>query len=243
MDDAGGRREEHGGQSGEHAGGQSEEHGGQSQQDDGSQTEEHGGGQQMGRQSDSFLGLSMRGFTVATGYVATGLLALTLLIGPANLLLRRRNPVSGYLRRDVGTWTAIFSVVHVIYGLEPQGGRILNNAVNVYFVGDGGPLTNSFGLGNWTGLAALVIVVGLLALSSDAALRKLKAKKWKRLQRLNYALFALVIAHAFFYGALLRTDSPYTLLLLLSVIAVFVGQTVGIRLYRQRYARRTAESG
>jgi sulfoxide reductase heme-binding subunit YedZ len=41
-------------------------------------------------------------FTVATGYLATGLLALTLLIGPANLLLRRRNPVSSYLRRDVG---------------------------------------------------------------------------------------------------------------------------------------------
>ena len=39
---------------------------------------------------------------VATGYVATGLLALTLLVGPANLLLRRRNPISSYLRRDAG---------------------------------------------------------------------------------------------------------------------------------------------
>lgn len=74
---------------------------------------------------------------------------------------------------------------------------------------DGRPLLNSFGLGNWTGLAALVLVVGLLALSSDAALRKLKAGPWKRLQRLNYALFALVILHAFFYGSLLRTTSPF----------------------------------
>lgn len=47
--------------------------------------------------------------TVATGYVATGPLGLTLLIGPANLLLRRRNPISSYLRRDVGMWTAGFS--------------------------------------------------------------------------------------------------------------------------------------
>ena len=31
----------------------------------------------------------------------------------------------------------------------------------------------------------------------------------KRLQRLNYVLFALVIAHAFFYGALGRTPTPF----------------------------------
>ncbi len=185
--------------------------------------------------SDSFLGLSIRRFTVATGYVATGLLGLTLLIGPANLLLRRRNPVSSYLRRDVGTWTAIFSVVHVIYGLQVHDR--LSDFLNYFVAPDGSPLTNSFGLANWTGLAATVIVVGLLALSSDFALRKLKARTWKNLQRLNYALFALVIVHAFFYGAVVRMDSPYTLLLLLSVIAVFVGQAVGVWLWRRRHSR------
>jgi len=96
-----------------------------------------------------------------------------------------------------------------------------------FFILDGSPLTNSFGLGNWTGLAALVVVAGLLALSSDAVLGKLKAKNWKRLQRLNYALFALVIAHAFFYGALVRETSPYTILGLSVVFAVVVGQGRG----------------
>jgi hypothetical protein len=96
--------------------------------------------------------------TVATGYVALGLLALTLLIGPANLLLRRKNPVSSSLRRDAGTWTAIASVVHVVLGLQLHG-RGSFSFVD-FFVADGRPLTNSFGLGNWTGLAALVIVVG-----------------------------------------------------------------------------------
>jgi hypothetical protein len=47
-------------------------------------------------------GAFVQRFTVATGYVVTGLLALTLLIGPANLVLRRRNPVSSYLRRVSG---------------------------------------------------------------------------------------------------------------------------------------------
>jgi methionine sulfoxide reductase heme-binding subunit len=179
--------------------------------------------------------------TKATGYVATGLIALTLLIGPANLLLRRRNPLSSYLRRDVGMWAAIFSAVHVIFALQLHGdGQILD--FRKYFVApDGRPWLNSFGLGNWTGLAALVIVTGLLALSTDGALRELKAKTWKDLQRLNYTLFALVIAHAFFYGALLRTTSPFTLLLIFIVIAVVVGQMVGIWLWRRRYSRTIAK--
>jgi methionine sulfoxide reductase heme-binding subunit len=181
-------------------------------------------------------------FTTATGYLALGLLALTLLIGPANLLLRRRTPVSSYLARDVGMWAAIVSVVHVIAGFfvhgppAPLGERI----VHYFFAPDGSPLTNTFGWGNWTGLAATVIVVGLLTISSDFALRKLKAKRWKNLQRLNYALFALVIAHAIFYGALLRVTSLSTLLLGLIVIAVFVGQAVGVWLWRRRHARTTA---
>jgi sulfoxide reductase heme-binding subunit YedZ len=181
--------------------------------------------------------------TVATGYVATGLLTLTLLIGPANLLFRKRNPVSSYLRRDVGMWTAAFSVVHVIYGSLLHSGGQLAAFLNYFVMSDGSPRLNSFGLGNWTGLAGTVIVVGLLALSSDLALRKLKAPRWKLLQRLNYALFALVVVHAFFYGALLRMTSPFTLLLVLSVIAVLVGQVVGIWMWRRRYSRSRAFAG
>ena len=180
-------------------------------------------------------------FTVATGYVALMLLGLTLLIGPANLLLRRRNPVSSYLRRDAGMWTAAFSVVHVIFGLQVHSGGQLAGYLIYFFAPNGSPLTNSFGLGNWTGLAATVIVVGLLAISSNFALRKLKAGPWKWLQRLNYALFALVIAHAFFYGALLRVTSPFTFLLGITVIAVFIGQAVGVWLWRRRHARPTHE--
>jgi methionine sulfoxide reductase heme-binding subunit len=184
----------------------------------------------------------IRRFTIATGYVATGLLALTLLVGPANLLLGRRDPVSTYLRRDVGTWTAIFSVVHVIFGLQVHGTGRLSGFLAYFVVPDGSPLTNSFGLGNWSGLAATVIVVGLLAISSDFALRIFKARSWKNLQRLNYALFALVVVHAFFYGALVRTNSPYTLLLLFSVVAVFGGQALGIWLWRRRRSRTAAGS-
>jgi hypothetical protein len=102
--------------------------------------------------------------------VATGLLALTLFIGPANLLLRKRNHVSSYLRRDEGIWTALFSVVHVIYGSLLHSSGQLSGILNYFFAPDGSPRLNSFGLGNWTGLAAHV---ALLATVSTQSLSKI----------------------------------------------------------------------
>jgi methionine sulfoxide reductase heme-binding subunit len=179
--------------------------------------------------------LLMRRYSFATGYIALGLLALTLLIGPANLLLGRRTPVSSYLRRDVGICSAIASVVHVVFGflVKHGGGAVLD----YFFASDGGLLDNTFGLANYTGLAALMIVAALAVISSNAALRKLKPRNWKRIQRLNYALFALATAHGVGYGALWRTTSPYTRLLFLLTAVVVVAQLAGTWLYRQRSGR------
>jgi sulfoxide reductase heme-binding subunit YedZ len=173
--------------------------------------------------------------TVATGYLALGLLALTLLIGPATLLLRRRNrnPVSSYLRRDVGTWTAIASVVHVVLGFQVHARGRIGDLLNYFVPLDGSRWLNSFALGNWTGLAALALAVVLLALSTDSTLRELKARTWKDLQRLNYTLFALVILHAIFYGALLRMTSAFTVLGVLTVTAVAIGQAAGVWQWRR----------
>lgn len=193
-------------------------------------TMDHGGGQSRPVGTRSFT----QRLTAATGYVALSLLGITLLIGPINLLLRRRNPISSYLRRDTGLWTVIFSIVHVIAGLQVHGS--LSAFGNYFLAPGGGPLLSSFGLGNWTGLGATIIAVGLLVISNDGALRKLKARPWKRIQRLNYVVFALVVLHAFFYGALSRTTSPVTLLLIVTTIAVLLGQAVGIWLWRRRHA-------
>lgn len=128
---------------------------------------DHGGGntEPTNQHADTSLPRSVQQLTVATGYVGVGFLALTLLLGPANLLLRRRNPVSSYLRRDVGIWTAIFSIVQVISAVlmhVSHGSGPISSFLHFFVAQDGRPLTNSFGLGNWTGLAALVIVLGLL---------------------------------------------------------------------------------
>ncbi len=52
----------------------------------------------------------------ATTYPALILLVLALLVGPLNLLKKRPNPVSSDLRRDLGIWAAILSILHVAIG-------------------------------------------------------------------------------------------------------------------------------
>jgi methionine sulfoxide reductase heme-binding subunit len=56
---------------------------------------------------------------------------------------------------------------------------------------------DQFGLANYTGLAATLLLVFLVALSNDFSLKRLSAPWWKRLQRWNNALFALVLVHGF----------------------------------------------
>lgn len=192
----------------------------------------HGGNRQSA--------LRMRRLTTTSGYLALVLIAVTLLIGPANLLLRRRTPLSSYVRRDIGFFAALLSVAHVVFGflVRHGDGQLLG-----YFFESGDRsriLTSSFGLANWVGLLATLVVVGLALISTDAALRRLKARRWKRLQRLNYLLFALVVVHAVLYGALWRKTSPYTALLGITAIVVLAGQAVGVRLWRRRAATRPA---
>lgn len=174
----------------------------------------------------------VRRLGVPTGYVAPALIALTLLVGPANLLLRRRNPPNSFLRRDIGTWAAGFSAVHAVIELQSHGaGRF---AFIDYFVRDGRLLTSDFGLGNWTGLAALTVVLALLTVSTNRTMQDLKAPRWKMVQRLNYLLFGLSVLHATFYGPLDRPASPFTRLLIATTVAVFVGQAAGVWMWSRR---------
>jgi hypothetical protein len=52
----------------------------------------------------------------ATAYPALVLLTATLFIGPINLLLRRRNPVSSDLRRDIGILAGMAGTLHAAVG-------------------------------------------------------------------------------------------------------------------------------
>ena len=138
----------------------------------------------------------------ATAYPALALLAATLLIGPWNLLRKRTNPISADLRRDIGIWAGILGLLHTGVGQCVH----LRGRPWLYYVYGGQehhhvfPLRHDlFGLANYTGAFGVLLLAVLLATSNDYSLRKLHTRRWKQLQRWNYAAFALVAVHTFAY--------------------------------------------
>jgi sulfoxide reductase heme-binding subunit YedZ len=110
----------------------------------------------------------------ATAYPALVLLAITLWIGPWNLLRARRTPVSTDLRRDIGIWAAIVGLTHAIVGQCVH----LRGRPWLYYVYDNSghllPFRHDlFGWANYTGLFGSLILLALVATSNDLALRAL----------------------------------------------------------------------
>lgn len=175
--------------------------------------------------------------TIGTAFVGTGLLVATLVIGPLNLLRSRPNPVSADLRRDVGIWTALVALAHVVLGFASHLPDMM--PWEFFFDSGGGiPLRlNLWGQANWLGLFATLIVLLLLAISNDRSLRALGTARWKMLQRLNYGLIALVALHGIFYIPSEGRDARFLILLVGLTLLAVVGQAAG---YMQR--RRVAAS-
>jgi sulfoxide reductase heme-binding subunit YedZ len=89
-----------------------------------------------------------------------------------------------------------------------------------------------FGLANYTGLIATLILVLLLATSNDWALRKLGTPQWKQLQRWNYACFGLTAIHTFAYQE--GVESQTWLFLGLGIAAVATTAMVQLAGYYRR---------
>ena len=172
--------------------------------------------------------------SMGTAYASLGLLALALLIGPWNVLRRRPNPVSADLRRDAGIWGAALGIAHMIFGLQVHlPGRMLeyflwsrseNRSIPVRY--------DLAGLTNWSGLAAAVILLGLVAISNDASLRRFGPGRWKRWQRWNYVAFALIAVHGAVYQLMEKRHPSWIVSFALMLATVVVTQLAGVRATR-----------
>ncbi len=171
----------------------------------------------------------------ATAYPALALLVATLLLGPWRVWRGVSNPVSNDLRRDVGIWAGVVSVTHAVVG---QCVHLRGRPWLYYVYGPTehhhGMRHDLFGLANYTGLLGALVVIALLATSNDLSLRRLGAVQWKKLQRWNYAVFALVAVHAFAFQGVEKQKAGWVTLTVASVGAALVMQGVGV-------ARRRAE--
>lgn len=148
--------------------------------------------------------------SLATAYLSLLCLAGALVIGPFQVLAGRKPPLSFNLRRDLGIWASIFALVHVGFGLlVHMGGRIAEYFFRPHHPGAMPiPRIDAFGLANDVGLLATAILIMLLAISSNGALRALGAHRWKALQRWSYVAAAATALHAAVYQLLDRRDWP-----------------------------------
>ncbi|MEX2594117.1 MAG: hypothetical protein WD426_15190 [Anditalea sp.] len=168
--------------------------------------------------------------TYASGYIGIFLLALSLLLGPLNLILNRKNPISTYLRRDMGIFGGILALVHSVIGLFMHFiGKpwlyFVEEVAQGYAIRFG-----VFGIANHTGLLGALIIILLLAISNDYSLRKLKAGKWKNLQRFTYLMFVFAILHSIFYRINADKEDLIMYLYIPLFMVVLVFQIIGMRL-------------
>ncbi|SHG16296.1 sulfoxide reductase heme-binding subunit YedZ [Fodinibius roseus] len=166
--------------------------------------------------------------TYTSGYLSIFFLAVSLLLGPANLILKHRNPISTYIRRDIGIVGGTFGVIHSSVGLFMH----FTGRPWLYFVEEAGGgfaiRLGNFGLANYTGLFGVLILFLLLTISNDYFLGKLKAVKWKNLQRFTYPMFLLVVAHSIFYRLNADKEDLIIYLYLPMFLVVLVFQLIGI---------------
>jgi methionine sulfoxide reductase heme-binding subunit len=163
-------------------------------------------------------------FSIATAYPALSLTAAAVLLGPWNVLLRRANPVSFDLRRDIGIWAGIMAVLHTAIGLNVH----LRGRPWLYFIDQHHRVRHDlFGFGNDTGLIAALLFLLLLAISNDLSLRRLGTRKWKSVQRWTYAAVVLTILHAVAYQHIEKRHVGYETVLWATTALIAIFQITG----------------
>jgi sulfoxide reductase heme-binding subunit YedZ len=179
--------------------------------------------------------------SMATGYASVVLIAWAMLIGPWRVRRGRPAPASTDLRRDVGIWGGLFGLAHVVTGLQVHfAGKFWK-----YFLYPDGehvvPLRHDlFGFANWTGLAAGLLLVLLLAISNDLSLRALGTRRWKAWQRWTYWAAALTVAHALAYQIPTKNHARWIVAFLLVTVIVLAMQLDGRRRYLARREARAS---
>ena len=157
--------------------------------------------------------------SMGTAYAALIYLAVSLWLGPWNVLRLRPNPISFDLRRDVGIWTGMLAILHSAIGLTVH----LRGRTWMYFFKRLHPVqlqTTQFGFANFTGLGAALLFLMLMAISNDLSLRAMKTKLWKSLQRWAYVAFVLTGAHGIAYQMIEKRHMSWVVIFSVAMIGV-----------------------
>ncbi len=131
---------------------------------------------------DEFFGLS--------GFL---LICISLMIGPLATIWPKSFALLIEPRRAVGLAAFVFALVHIAIAF----GIILGGRIGMLFS------TLSLELGVLAGILLFILAVS----SSDYAIKLLGPGPWKNVQRFNYLIFILVLAHFLLRSAIVSTTS------------------------------------
>jgi DMSO/TMAO reductase YedYZ heme-binding membrane subunit len=166
--------------------------------------------------------------TRASGYISIIILSISLIIGTVSLLLKNKNPISTYFRRDISIIGGALAVIHSITGLfvHLRGKTwlyFLNKTENGYSI-----RLDDFGLANYTGLISALIIILLLITSNDYLVQKLNPTKWKNIQRSSYLMFILIIIHCYYYRIVKENSNLIYWLYIPLFTVVLIFQIIGV---------------
>ncbi len=170
--------------------------------------------------------------SMALAYTALLYLAATLSIGPIQVLRERSRPINMMLRRDVAIWAGILGVTHMTVGMFVHAFDFAWwSTFLTEWPGPGNwlPLRISrFGLANYLGLLQASVLVMLLLLSNNLALRWLGSRRWKGLQRFSYIAFGSITLHALLYQSVEQRGWIVRLVFLAVILTAIGLQMAGV---------------
>ena len=88
---------------------------------------------------------------------------------------------------------------------------------------------NRFGFANDMGLLAAILFAGLLLISNDLSIRSLGIARWKMLQRLTYAAFALTVVHGWAFQSVEKRKIPWIAVFWSMAAVGVIVQLAGVR--------------
>lgn len=142
--------------------------------------------------------------SMSLAYSTLIFLSLTLAIGPYRTLRGIPVPVNFTLRRDLGYWAGGLALTHGSTAIWIHTGGWsslwglflwrLPNSEDLF------PIRNDlFGIANFLGTGAALLILILILISNNAALKRLRSRVWKNLQRLSYPAYLLMVLHGLLY--------------------------------------------
>ncbi len=166
------------------------------------------------------------------------LLGTSLVIGPIRVLRGGRPARHLPARRRISVVAAIFAAAHLVVGLSVHGD--LSRPWRSFFSevpSTGLPIPIRFSflvLANWIGVATMVGLALLAAISNSASIRRLGARRWKWAQRCAYPIFLLVAVHAVLYQRVEQRWLPHQVAVLVALAVVVFLQVTAAIVVRRR---------